>query len=73
MEINNFVVKRILYIDKKILEVIATLISVGMVRSEYAFCTEIGLKNLNNIKSGKVHFTPVHIEIICNIYSVNAN
>lgn len=61
--------------DRKILELLQLLKDWGVIRFDKQFCEAIGLRkqNLYNIKSGRNHFTPEHIEKIVKVYKVNAN
>lgn len=63
------------HLDRKILDLLETFKSLRLVETEKDFCTNIGLlkQNLNGIKNGRNHFTPIHIENICKVYNVNAN
>jgi hypothetical protein len=63
-------------IDKKIIEqLIPVLVSVHSVEFESDFCKDIGLlkQNLQRIKNGIAHFTPKHIQSICEKYNINSN
>lgn len=61
--------------DRQILTLIEILKQKGIIRFNTEFCEAIGLlkQNLQNIKNGKNHFTPEHIERIVKKYKVNAN
>ena len=64
-----------MYTDKKMLELIEYLKSIGKIRYDNEFCEAAGLKpqNLIRIKQGLAHFTPDHIRNICEEYRINAN
>ena len=61
--------------DRKILNLIEILKEKGVITYNTEFCDAIGLlkQNLQNIKTGRNHFTPEHIEQIVKRFQVNAN
>ncbi len=61
--------------DKHILQLIEILKNSGKIRYDTEFCEAIDLRkqNLVNIKAGRNHFTPEHIEKVIKQYHVNAN
>lgn len=61
--------------DTKIFELIQLLKSLGKIEYDKDFCDSIRVlkQNLAPIRQGKAHFTAKHIEMICKVYSVNAN
>lgn len=61
--------------DRQILTLIEILKEKEVIRFDTQFCEAIGLlkQNLQNIKAGRNHFTPEHIEQIVKKYQVNAN
>ncbi|MBA4155408.1 hypothetical protein [Flavobacterium sp.] len=61
--------------DKKIIELIDILKSLGKISNTSDFCKSIGFfkQNITRVKNGLTHFTPVHIEKICKFYDVDAN
>ncbi len=61
--------------DQNILQLIEILKASGKIRYDTEFCESIDLRkqNLVNIKAGRNHFTPEHIEKVIKQYQVNAN
>jgi hypothetical protein len=61
--------------DIQILKLIEILKGSGVIRFDKDFCDAIDLRkqNLVNIKAGRNHFTPEHIEKAVKQYHVNAN
>lgn len=61
--------------DKKMLQLIDLLKVYKIIKFDTEFCEAIGLlkQNLNNIKNGKNHFTPEHIEHAIKVFKVDAN
>ena len=61
--------------DIKMLYLLGTLKAYGIIRFDTEFCEAVGVlkQNLINIKKGKNHFTPEHIENAIKAYQVNAN
>lgn len=61
--------------DKKMLDLIEILKTIGMIRYDKDFADSIGMikQHLTPIKAGKQHFTPAHIEKAIKVYKVNAN
>lgn len=61
--------------DKNMLKLLNILKASGEIRFDSDFCEAIGLlrQNLVNIKNGKNHFTPEHIENAIKVFEVDAN
>ncbi len=61
--------------DQNILHLIEILKASGKIRYDTEFCEAIDLRkqNLVNIKAGRNHFTPEHIEQVIKKFHVNAN
>ncbi len=61
--------------DEKILELIEVLKSNSTIRFDQDFCDEVGVlrQTIYRIKKGVTHFTPKHIQTICEKYNVNSN
>lgn len=61
--------------DKKILQFIDIIKASSTIRFENEFCDAVGVlrQTLYRIRNGKAHFTPDHIEMVCKVYSINAN
>lgn len=61
--------------DKKIIQLIDILKSLGKISNTSDFCKSIGFfkQNITRVKNGSTHFTPLHIEKICKHYDIDAN
>lgn len=61
--------------DQKMLLLIDILKSNGVIKYDVDFCEAIGLlkQNLVNIRNGKNHFTPYHIENAIKVFGINGN
>lgn len=61
--------------DRQILRLIEILKEKGIIKYGTDFCNAIGMlkQNLHNVKAGRNHFTPDHIEKAVKKYKVNAN
>lgn len=62
-------------LDKKIFDLIDLLLSQGKIRFKVDFCRTVGMypQVLNQIASGRNHFTLEQVNSICKEYDVNAN
>jgi len=62
-------------LDKKIFDLMEVLLASGAIRFKVDFCRAIGMypQVLNQIASGRNHFTLEQVNSICEVYKVNAN
>ena len=62
-------------LDKKIFDLMELLLSYGKIRFKVDFCRAVGMypQILNQIESGRNHFTLEQVNSICKAYDVNAN
>ena len=61
--------------DKKILDLIDLLKYQKIIATTKDFCNKVGMADstVTKINKDKAHFTPQHIENICEVFNVNAN
>ena len=61
--------------DKCILRLIDVLIFQKNVKNQRGFCllTEIPEASIARIRNGEMHFTVLQIEVVCQVFNVNAN
>lgn len=61
--------------DKRMIDVIDTLINKGVVKNRAEFCQEINmnLSTVNKILRGINHFTSLQIQTTCKRFKINAN
>jgi hypothetical protein len=62
-------------LDKRIFDLMDMLMSYGEIRFKVDFCRSVGMypQVLNQIASGRNHFTLEQVNSICKVYNVNAN
>lgn len=62
-------------LDKRIFDLMELLMSYGKIRFKADFCRAVGMypQILNQIESGRNHFTLEQVNSICKAYDVNAN
>lgn len=61
--------------DVRMLELIIILKGVKLIRTTQQFCDTINMRkgNISNIRNSMNHFTPEHIQLACEEYSVDVN